>query len=378
MPRRSKGEGHYWYEKGQHRYRLRKAGKEYLVSDSDPKRAKEKLRILKRLLEDGVKVDKGKQSFEQYGRHYLETALRVGESTTADYARRLGYYAFPWLGDYALASLTLDIGEAWIKALQKEGRALSTIAQTLRLVQRILDRAVAAHLIAYNPFAVLKPPPPEQIDTDDEEEGKRAFTIEQEHTLLRYAIEHDKHWTPTTGARGRTVRGEGLYLLYLLAFRLGLRRGELLGLRRRDIDFAAGVIRIRQQVCKVGNHVRIMRKLKTPAARRDLPLLAEIVSILSPHLLRIADDPDALLFPGRKGGPKHPDAVTRQFGRACKRLGYTGYTLHDTRHTAITRWREQHIGAEVVASLAGHDKPDVSLETYTHVTIERKRRALGE
>lgn len=377
MPRNERGEGHYWYEEktGQHRYRIRTGGKEYNVSDKDSRRAKRKFGALKKALDEGVKVTQGKQTFEVYGRRYLEDALRVGESTTQDYARRLGYYAFPWLGDYPLDALTLDIGEAWVKALQKRGKAVSTITQSLRLVQRILDRAVAARLIPYNPFATIKAPRKEDTDTD-EEDGTKAFTVEQEQALLRYAIEHDKHWTVTTGKMGRSVRGEGLYLLYLLALRLGLRRGELLGLRRRDIDFKAGIIRIRQQVCKVGNEVRETRKLKTPAAKRDLPLLEEIAPVLSAHMLRVGDADDSLLFPGRKGGPRHPDAVTRQFHRALERLDMPGFSLHDCRHTAVTRWRERRIDAETVAALAGHETPQVSLEVYSAVSLERKRRAL--
>lgn len=285
----------------------------------------------------------------------------------------------PWLKRYTLSALTLDIGEAWVKALESEGYAYSTITQSLRLAQRILDRAVTERLIAFNPFAPIRPPRIEKADSgDDEEEGKRAFTVEQEAALVADAKAHDRHWQGVEGRVGWTVRGEGLYLFYLLAFRLGLRRGELLGLRRKDIDFKAGVIRVRQQAVKMDAEVRLTRKLKTPAARRDLPLLDELAEVLRPHLLRLGGGDDALLFPSRDGGPKYPDAVTRQFGRACKRLGYAGYKLHDTRHTAITRWRERGIAVETVAALAGHETPQVSLETYTHVTMDRKRKALGE
>lgn len=202
-----------------------------------------------------------------------------------------------------------------------------------------------------------------------EEEGQKTFTLEQEAALLDDAWAHD---------RANGGRAAGVYLLYLLAFRLGLRRGELLGLRRRDIDFDRRIIRVRQQVVKRHDGVKISRVLKTPAARRDLPLLEEIATVLRPHLLQLGGGDEALLFPGRSGGPRYPDSVTRQFGRACKRLGFLGFSLHDARHSAITRWRERHIDAETVAALAGHETPKVSLETYSAVSVERKRRALGE
>lgn len=362
--RRAKGEGHYWQDKttGQYRYRIRKGGKDYIVSDSDPKQAKEKFRVLRRALEDGIKVDEGKQTFETFARRYMETAIRVSKSTTQDYARRLGYYIIPWLGDYALDALTTRIGEAWVRALQDDGYAFSTIAQSLRLAQRILERAATERLIQFNPFAIIKPPYVEQRPHADEEEGEKTFTIDQERALL-------------ADARGK---GDAVYLLYLLAFRLGLRRGELLGLRRRDIDFDKRIIRVRQQVIKMDDGVKISKTLKTPAARRDLPLLEEIASVLRPHLLTLGSGDDGLIFPGKDGGVRHPDAVTRQFGRACQRCGCGGFSLHDARHSAITRWRERRVDAETVAALAGHETPKVSLEVYSAVSMERKQRALGE
>lgn len=372
MPkRRAKGEGYSWQDPQtkQYRYRIRKGGKTYYAADLDPKRAKEKARELRRALEDGIKVEDGKQTFEAFARRYLETAIRVSESTAQDYARRLGYYILPWLGDYTLDSLTTKLGEAWLAALAREGRAHSVRAQALRLAQRILDRAVGEEAIRFNPFAIIKPPRVEQRIDADEEEGGKTFTVDQETALLDDARAHD---------RANGGRADAVYLLYLLAFRLGLRRGELLGLRRRDIDFDRRIIRIRQQIVKRDDGVKISRVLKTPAARRDLPLLEEIATVLRPHLLQLGGGDDGLLFPGKNGGPRHPDAVTRQFGRACKRLGYSGFSLHDARHSAITRWRERKIDAETVAALAGHETPKVSLETYSAVSVERKRRALGE
>lgn len=360
--RRQKGEGRHWQKDGKHYYRIRKNGKDYTVQDRDPKRAREKFKELRATLEAGIKVDKGRELFGEYVTRYLETALRVSDSTAQDYARRASYYILPWLKRYSLSALTLDIGEAWVAALVAEGYAYSTITQSLRLAQRILARAAGERLIPFNPFAAVQPPRMEQPQVDDEE-GAGAFTVEQEAALLADARGKDK-W--------------GTYPLYLLAFRLGLRRGELLGLRRRDIDFDAGIIRIRQQVVKMDEGPRISKTLKTPAARRDLPLLEEIAAALRPLLLRLGGGEDALLFPGKTGGARHPDAATRQFARACKRLGIGGLSLHDCRHTAITRWRERRIDAETVAALAGHETPQVSLEVYSAVSVERKRRALGE
>ena len=377
--RREKGDGYYWFDAAtrQHRWRIRKDKQVYIVSDRDSTRAKEKFLALKQRLNAGVQVTEGKQTVETFARRYLETTLRVGESTMHDYAKRIGYYILPWLGDYPLDSLTTAIGEAWVAAMVREPFAVSSITQALRLAQRILDRAVSEKLIAYNPFAIIKPPRAAQRDDTDEEDGTKALTVEQEQRFLDDARAHDKHWTPTTGKSGRTVRAAGLYALYTLAFRLGLRRGELLGLRRKDIDFEQKIIRIRQQVIRLGNTHRVSKTLKTPAARRELPLTDDVAAVLRPHVLRVGAVDEDLLFTDRHGQPCDPNALTRHFSRACKRLGMRGFNLHDTRATAISRWREQRMQAEVVAALAGHETAAVSLETYSQVSMERKRKALG-
>lgn len=377
--RRSPGEGSPWFDKktGQYRWRIRWEGKNYTVSDKDPERAATKFRELKRSLEDGVKVDEGKQTLDTFTRRYLSTTLRVGESTAHDYAKRAGYYILPTLGPYSLDALTTELGEAWVAAMVKKGWAISSIRQALRLVQRILDRAVAERLIKYNPFAIIKPPRVEQQTSDDDEEGNRALSKEQTVLLLDDVRRHDRDQTEVAGRDARSVRSHGMYVLYMLAFYLGLRRGELLGLRRKDIDLDNRILRVRQQVIRLDKEHRISKTLKTPAARRDLPLVDdEIVSLLRRHILRVGAAGNDLLFPAEGGAPLNPSALTKHFARACKRVGLEGFHFHDTRATAITRWREAKVEAEVVAALAGHEKADVSLDVYSDAHLERKRAAL--
>lgn len=374
--RRSKGEGTYWYDEKTRQHRWRYQGK--TVSDSDPDRAKAKLRELKRNLEDGIKVTEGKQTFEVFLRRYLDTVIasEVGESTAHDYGKRIGYYIIPWLGDYPLDKLTTEIGQAWLNAMTAEGWAQNSIRQALRLARRALDRAVGEELIRFSPFAILKVPRAQQERDDDEEEGERTLDADQLNLLLTSVKAHDKHYTATTGPQGRTVRSAGMYVVYLLAALLGLRRGEILGLRRKDIDLDHGILRVRQQVIRLGSTHKVSKTLKTRAARRDLPMVADAIAALRIHILRVGATGDDLLFVGRDGGPQLPSVVTTHFARTCRRLGLAGYTFHDLRATALTNWRAAGAPIEVVAALAGHEKPDVTAEVYIGVDMARKRKAV--
>lgn len=376
--RRSPGEGTYWYDETtrQHRWRIRHNGKSHTVSDADPERAKDKLRRLKRDLEDRIEVADARQTFATFLKRYFDTVLasEVGESTLHDYGKRMGYYILPSLGDYPLDRLTTERGQRWLNDMVLAGWALSSIRQALRLAKRALDRAVGEGLIRFNPFAALKVPRVQQERADDEEEGQRTLTPEQLDRLLADVRVHDAHQQTHTDRRFN--QSAGMSVIYVLAVLLGLRRGEILGLRRKDVDLEQRVLRVRQQVIRLGNTHKISKTLKTKAARRDLPLNNEALATLRPHILRIGAADDDLLFPAGDGGPLRPDVVTKHFARTCKRVGLVGFTFHDLRATALTTWRTAGAPLEVVAALAGHEKPDVTVETYISVDMARKRRAV--
>jgi len=388
--RRSNGEGGYWYDKTteQHRYRIRHEGKTHYVADKDPDRAKTKLRDLKRQLEDRVDVAGGTQTFRDFAVYCLEKELpsSVSETTLHDYAKRAGIYILPSLGDYQLCHLTKAIGQAWVSAMLQYRRpqtgepwGLTPIRHALALAKRILDSAADGHhFIPFNPFASINPPRFHPLaEEKDDEEGDHALVDEQRDKILSDVKAHDKHHASTMGTDGRAVRSAGMYVLYVLAFFLGFRRGELLGLRMKDIDFDKRVIRIRQQVVRMDGTHKISKKLKTKNSRRDVPMLDDIAVLLRPHLLRVgAGRPDDLLFPAADGGPLRPDAVTKHFARVCKRVGLPGYHFHDTRHTFITNLRTLGTAVEVVRDMAGHEHADTTANIYSDANIARMRTAL--
>lgn len=373
--RRAKGEGAYWFDGKRHYYRFQ--GR--TVADSDRQRAAAKLEALKEEVKKGLDRVGTHQLLREFLAYWLEDVIRrdVAESTYVDYHTRIAYYITPTLGDYRLCDLTPKLIRAWMNALRDAGRALSIVKQCRAILERALEVAVTDKLIEDNPAAAVKPPKAVRTSDDTEdEEGRRALSVEQTERILADVKAHDKHQTATTGSDGRRVRSEGMYLLYMLAFTLGLRRGEVLGLRRKDIDLVARALKVRQQVIRLEGKAVISSRLKTPAARRDLPLTSALITLLRPHLLRLEPGDDSLLFPDKAGKELNPSVVTKHFARTLKRLGVTGYHFHDTRHTAITRWREKGIDIEVVAALAGHEEVKTSAQTYSDPHMERRRKAV--
>lgn len=379
MPRRRNQEGTEWRDKstGRWRWRIKEGGQAYYVADATRTGAREKRDRLIEKLRKRIRIADAQQTLTDLLAYWLEEDVRrtKKESTYFDYRKRCELYIVPSIGHYALAEIDTKLVRRWANAT-RDAYALSSARQALALLRRALQLAFDERLIEYNPAASIIIPPAQRVSDDTEdEEGERALTVGQEEKLLADIWRHDAHQTKYTDRRFN--QSAGMFVLYMLALRLGLRRGELLGLQRKDIKLETRTLLVRRQVIRLDGEHKISKTLKTLAARRDLPLTDELCAVLRPHLLRLGGGNDALLFPDKEGKPLRPDTITRHFTRACKRAGLSGFTFHDTRATAITRWREKHMEIEVMAAMAGHDKPNVTLETYTSVTMERKRAALG-
>lgn len=378
--RRARGDGSYWYDKARklHRIRITINGEVHTVSDPDRSRAEARLRDLKAELAKQLDRQGARQPLRDFLASWLERVVRrdVGASTYADYQKRMEIYITPTLGDVALGDLTTRLIRAWQNAA-RDRYALSSVKQARALLDRALDVAVEERLIESNPAASVKPPKaPRRPDNGDDEDGERALSAAAVERLLAEARRTDMLMSPTAGPRTAAVRGDGLYLIYLLAVRLGLRRGELLGLRWKDLDLDAGVLRVRQQVVRRDDWHGVSDTLKTPAARRDLPLADDLAQLLREHRLKLGARGQELVFPDKTGAPRDPNSLTRNFARLVARLQLGDYHLHDLRATAITRWRERGIDLEVAAALAGHEKADVTADVYSDATMARKRAAL--
>jgi integrase len=179
------------------------------------------------------------------------------------------------------------------------------------------------------------------------------------------------------------------YALYQLALATGMRRGELLGLRRRDIDLQAGQVRARQQWTKDGDFGRRFISLKTGSkAWRTIDLDDLTVAVLEGHLANqeferrgwgesYRTDLD-LVFCKPGGRPYDPDETTRRFERraaACP--GVPRIHFHDMRHTHATLLLESGESVKYVAERLG-DREDTVVETYAHVTPRMRSSAVSK
>lgn len=380
--RRPKGAGTEWQEKatGHWRWRIRIDGQSYTVSDIDRNRAAEEFDRLKAQLKKQLNVQDGKQTLTTFTVYWFESIRRdIGTTTYADYKKRYRLFIAGPLGNYRLCDLDAKTIRRWLGAT-RDNYAFSSAKQARALLERILDLAVEDKLIEENPARLVKPPKPaRKPDSRDDEEGQHALSAAQLDRVLAEAKRTDKLWSTARGqsqAAANAVRSEGNYLLYTLKARTGLRRGEILGLRWIDIDLDQKLLRVRQQVRRTDTGYEISDTLKTPRARRTVPLTGALITMLREYQLMMGARGHGLLFPDKDGQPRDPQSVTRNFARLVKRLGLGDYHLHDLRHTFITMMRTAGVDLEVLGNLAGHEHTDTTANIYSDADLDRKRAAM--
>ncbi len=182
----------------------------------------------------------------------------------------------------------------------------------------------------------------------------------------------------------KAAKADRLYALYVLALCLGLRRGELLGLRWEDIDLGSGTLEVVQALQRVGGALQFVRP-KTEDSARTVPLPPLCIDALREHRRRqFTERADAwpnwqengLVFPTRIGTPMEPDSLRR----SCIRTdaGLTGTRFHDTRHTCVSLLLHLGVAPDMVREIVGHSDIEVTMTIYAHTSLDEKRRALGK
>jgi integrase len=236
---------------------------------------------------------------------YIEHDRRRKPSTLAGYRAIVRSQLLPAFGEVPLESITPTIVEAWLASLRG---ATSTRTKALVLMHGVFQRARKVWGLPVNPVAdVEKPPLTRSGDID-------VFSPEEVWGLVRAAA------------------SEQDAAIFLTAAFTGLRRGELLALRWRDVDFTGSVIRVR------GNYAA--GQLTTPKSGRvrSVPMAPDVAEALAKLGQRehFTSDDD-LVFVGEWGGYLDGSALRRRYDAALKRAGLRQLRFHDLRHVFGTR-----------------------------------------
>ena len=286
----------------------------------------------------------------------------IRSSTHYSYARNMRLHVLPTLGGWLLQSLDPSAINRMYAELLRSGRRDGTPAglspRSVRYVHCILHRAlkdaVRWQLLSRNVADLADPP--------------------RQSAVLRPEVQT---WTGSTVAEFLTLsRGDRLLAAWLLLATTGMRRGEVLGLRWADVDFALRKLAVRQTLIAVA-HEPEFGSPKTAKGRRVVALDTGTLAALRAHRALQSGERLAmgegwsdygLVFTYADGRAIHPERFSREFARRVERFGLPHIRLHDLRHTWATLALEAGVHPKVVSERLGHANISITLDTYSHVS----------
>lgn len=291
----------------------------------------------------------------------------VAGTTLRSYEQTLRNHLLPDLGNYRLRDLTAPVLQRYVTGKLQPGQRKDGRGDTLgtRSVQNIyvimhiiLEQAVEWDYMPANPADRVKPPKLVQ-------EEARIWTEEESARFLDAASAHP------------------LYALFLLALTTGMREGELLGVRWRDLDLAGGMLRVEQSVVQTRNG-REFGKLKTKQSRRAIDIGEDVVAALRAHKARqnaaklrkgAAYQDLGLVFATRSGKPISASNLARLFHLLSDRAGVPRIKVHATRHTVASDMLSAGENPKVVQERLGHSTAAFTVRQYGHSIPGMQQRA---
>ncbi len=300
----------------------------------------------------GVAVDRSEQTIADLMNFWLDTYARhnVSPKTFQGYSDTIKNHIIPVLGRVEVQKLT----PAMLQSFYSSKLAAGCGPRTVRLVHLHLDQALTQAmtmgLVARNVSDVVTAPRARPRDMD-------TWTAEQARAFLRAA--HSSAHGP----------------IWVVALATGMRRGELLGLRWRDVDFERGTLSVRQTVGLLRG-VSEFKKPKTKSSVRDIPVQPEVLDALRAH--KIAQNEQrlakgslwhdyGLVFTSEVGTPIHGDNLRRDYDRLVTRAGVPRIRIHDLRHSHVTLAIAAGANIKAVSQRVGHSNVHITLGTYAHV-----------
>ena len=262
----------------------------------------------------GIWIDPGpgKELFGKYAKRWLEQRHDLAPRTRDQYRSLQNRHLLPAFGTTPIARIEKSQVRSWHAALAKQSPSVAVSAY--RHLKAILNTAVEDEILARNPCSI-------KGAGSDRSAERVPPTTEQVRSLMEAMPAH-------------------LQAAVVIACALPIRRNEVLGLQRRDINIAERTLRVERQLdeCpgELWSDVGPYRPTKTGESN-TVQISPEVMDVLSAHLDKYVDaDPLSPLFPAANGQPLRPGSFYNQWTSARKRVGLTTVRFHDLRHYAAT------------------------------------------
>ena len=320
-----------------------------------------KLADLKETQRKGLNMAARPRMFGEWLDEWLAMKQRQGTrpTTLRGYRWLIREHIRPSLGRKRLDRLTPTDVRRLVEAKSASGLSGQSVRLMHGLIRNVLADAEREELVYRNVAKLVRPPGVQRAEV-------RALTVDEARRLVA------------------VIKGDRFEALWLCALTLGLRKGELLGLRWADIDFEAGTLTVRRALQRVDGRL-VLVEPKTSLSRRKVPVPAATLAALRSRRTQQERERCALegewvesglVFTTYSGKAVDPRNLNRSWYVVRERAGLGLVRVHDLRHSCASFLLAAGASPRTVMKTLGHSQIGLTMNTYTHVLPDIERTAV--
>lgn len=321
-------------------------------------------------IENNTLVSSDKMTLKDYLNYWLSSYVdnNLSETTIYGYRYLMELHVIPILGNIQLQKLQpIQIQNLYDEKLKngrldgKGGLSAKSITYIHRVLRKALSQALKLQLVSRNVADYVEIPKKKPFN---------ASVLNKNELSLYLDAFKDTY----------------LYLPVVLALSVGLRRGETLGLRWKDIDFENKTIIINQTLLHAKAGI-IVGTPKTERSHRSIVISESILGLFKKQQEKQAEykskledaynDHD-LVCCHEDGSPINPATLSRKFEKILRRNNLNHIRFHDLRHTNATLLLECKVPAKIVSERLGHSTIGITMDLYSHVLKEMQEEAANK
>ncbi len=287
----------------------------------------------------------GRRLFADVANTWLESRPDLAPRSVLVYKSLLKCHLIPAFGHLRIAEVSPSLIRTWHAHLLSDKPGAAPAAY--RLLRAIFNSAVHDELLIKSPCRVPKAGADRAVE-------REVPTMAEVQALA-------------------AKMPENLRVAIILAAWGGMRRGEILALRRRDIDPLRSSVRIERAQVELSDGTVLFTGPKTDAGVRTVHLPELAMHTIEEHLSDyVPTDPNALLLTGRGGVPLRPKTLGVAFAKARAICDLETTRFHDLRHFSMTLAAATGASTKELMRRAGHASPAAALR-YQHATEDRDK-----
>lgn len=312
-------------------------------------------------------ADNGKAQYHYvYGKTYEEAESkvyrewlnavvnRVKESTLANYQNKFEKHILPEFGDIPCADLTAGRINAFINKKLADGLSASYVRDIFTVFKTMLKYAQEEYGFRLSLKNVVLPKAErKQVEKiSDTEQKKLVSYLKANMSLTAFGI--------------------------LLSLFMGLRIGELCGLKWEDVDFQHKVLRIRrtvQRITSANGNRKTKIVISAPKSATSFREIA-IPDMLMKYFEMFRDKADYFILSGADK-PVEPRTMQYRYKKILQSAEVENHNYHKLRHTFATNSAENGFNVKALSAVLGHSSVTLTLNRYIHPDRTYERRLMN-